>query len=54
MNIYQLFIRSGACYFVEAYRSEIAIAKIEKLTGSFVSSWFIAKSLPANSNLITR
>ena len=54
MNVYQLFLRSGECHFVLSHDVEIAIRKIEKMTGQFVSCWFIAKSLPSNSNLITR
>lgn len=54
MNVYQLFLQDGTCYFVEASTSDRAIDKIEKKTGARVSSWNIAQTVPASSHLITR
>ncbi len=54
MNVYQLILKDGTSYFVEASTSDRAIAKIEGRTGQKVSSWNIAQTVPANSNLITR
>jgi hypothetical protein len=52
MNIYHLITRNEEHFFVRATSFEVALAKVSKLSGSFVSCWFIATSLSQGATIL--
>ena len=52
MNIYHLITRDEEHFFVRAASFEVALAKVAKLSASFVSCWFIATSLPKGATIL--
>ena len=52
MNVDHLITRNEQHFFVRAASFEVAMAKVAKLSASFVSCWFIATSLPKGATII--
>ena len=48
VNLYLLYTRSGKAFSVAATYGHVAVAKVEKFSGEFVSCWVIGEPMPRN------